>query len=116
MGINILSENGEDMVKKKSYDGVIVAARYTSQGEIDWVRAFERHGFVFLDCVMMKRETLIAHLRDGKRFKTGERITYRGNDFRIKETVHLIEKGVSNVIIAGDAPSSQDSLGNLPII
>ena len=35
------------MIKKKPYDGVIVAARYTPQGEIELVRAFERRGFVF---------------------------------------------------------------------
>ena len=108
------------MIKKKSYDGVVVAARYTSQGEIEWVRAFERHGFVFSDRVMMKRETLVKRLREGKRFKTGERIIYKGNDFKINEEIRLIEKddGADNgcVIIAGDAQSSQDSLGNIPII
>ena len=77
--VDILSENGEKyMIKKKQYDGVIVAARYTPQGEIDWVRAFERHGFVFSDRMNMDRETLLKNLREGKRFKTGERIEISG--------------------------------------
>ena len=102
------------MIKKKPYDGVIVAAHYTSQGEIDWVRAFERHGFVFSDRVMLNRETLVERLQSGKRFKTGERVTYLGNDFRIKDDVRLVELNGGNVVLAGDISSKQDSLGNLP--
>ena len=79
------------MIRKKPYDGVIVAAHYTPQGEIQWVRAFERRGFVFSDRVLMGRETLVQHLQDGKRFKTGERMTYQGNDFKINEDVRLVE-------------------------
>ena len=104
------------MIKKKSYDGVVVAARYTHQGKIDWVRAYERHGFVFSDRVMMDRETLVGHIREGKRFKTGERMAYQGNDFRINADIRLIENDGDSVIVAGEMLSKQDSLGNLPII
>jgi len=104
------------MIKKKSYDGVVVAARYTPQGVIEWVRAFERHGFVFSDRMLMDRETLAEKLRAGKRFKTGERIIYQGNDFKINEDIHLIENDDSNVIIVGETSSNQDSLGYIPVI
>ncbi len=104
------------MIKKKSYDGVVVAARYTPQGKIEWVRAFERHGFVFSDRILMDRETLVENLREGKRFKTGERIIYQGNDFKVNEDIQLIESGDGNVIVAGKTSSNQDLLGDLPII
>lgn len=104
------------MIKKKPYDGVIVAARYTSQGDIDWVRAFVRHGFVFSDRMDMDRETLLKNLREGKRFKTGERITYHGNDFKISDDIQLIENDAGSKIIAGDISKNHDSLGNIPII
>jgi len=104
------------MIKKKPYDGVIVAARYTSQGKIDWVRAFERHGFVFSDRLTMDRQTLIERLREGKRFKTGQRMVYQGNDFKIDEDISLIEIDGESVIVTGEISSKHDSLGNLPII
>jgi hypothetical protein len=117
MANHILSENGGNyMIKKKQYDGVIVAAHYSPQGDIRWVRAFERHGFVFSDRMVMDRETLVERLRDGRRFKTGERITYLGSDFKVGEDVRLIEKDDKNVIVVGDVSSNHDSLGNLPII
>ncbi|MFC1996906.1 hypothetical protein ACFLXI_04780 [Chloroflexota bacterium] len=104
------------MIRKKPYDGVVVAARYTQQGELDWVRAFVRQGFVFSDRLLLDRETLVEHLQEGKRFKTGERMIYHGNDFKIIEDIHLIESDSGNLIIAGTGSSNQDSLGNIPIL
>lgn len=103
------------MIKKKPYDGVVVAVRYSTQGKIEWVRAFERKGFVFTDRMMMNRSDLVERLQDGKRFKTGERMTYQGNDFEIKEDIHILEKNGANVIVAGQATSDRDSL-DIPII
>ena len=103
------------MIRKKKYDGVIVATRYSTHGEIDCVLAFERQGFVFSDRVVMDRETLVERLQDGKRFKTGERIIYQGNDFKVNEDIKLIEKDGGNIIIASGISSEKDSLGDLPI-
>lgn len=115
--VDILSEIGENyMIKKKPYDGVVVAARYSPQGEIEWVRAFVRHGFVFSDRMDMDRETLLKNLREGKKFKTGERITYQGNDFKISDDIQLIESDSGSKIIAGEVSKNRDSLGNIPII
>ena len=115
--VDILSENGEkQMIKKKPYDGVVVAARYTPEGKIDWVRAFVRHGFVFSDRMDMDRETLLKNLREGKKFKTGERIIYLGNDFKILDDIQLIENDGGIQIITGEGSKNQDSLGNIPII
>lgn len=115
--VDILSEIGENyMIKKKPYDGVVVAARYSPQGKIEWVRAFVRHGFVFSDRMDMDRETLLKNLREGKKFKTGERITYQGNDFKISDDIQLIESDSGSKIIAGEVSKNRDSLGNIPII
>ena len=104
------------MIKKKPYDGVVVAVRYTQRGVIEWVRAFERNGFVFSDRVLMDRKTLVERLREGKRFKTGERVIYLGNDFKINEDIRLIENEGGSVVVAGTDSSSHDSLGNIPVI
>ena len=104
------------MIRKKSFDGVIVGARYTSEGKIKWVRAFERHGFVFTDRLLMDRNTLIENLRTGKKFKTGKRLVYQGNDFDVWEDIKLLEEEEDSVIVVGDKQSKEDFLGDLPII
>ena len=68
----------------------------------------------FPDRLLLEREALVERLRDGKRFKTGERVTYHGNDFQINEDIRLVETDGGSIILAGDRSSHQDSLGDLP--
>ena len=103
------------MIKKKPYDGVVTAVHYSPDGNIAWVRAFERHGFVFTDRMNLSREALIERLKEGKKFKTGVRKTYQGSDFEVDGDLQLIEKNGGYVITAGQA-AEKDSLGNLPIL
>jgi hypothetical protein len=104
------------MIKKKKYDGVVVAAHFSADGKIDWVRAFERHGFVFSDRFNMDRETLVQKIKEGKKFKIGQRLTYMGNDFKTGEDIRLIEQNGENIIVAGPYQNAKDDLGNIPII
>ena len=64
----------------------------------------------------LDRDTLIKFLREGKKFKTGERIPYQGNDFRVHDEIQIIENDNDIKIIAGKASENQDSLENVPII
>jgi hypothetical protein len=104
------------MIKKKNYDGVVTAAHFSNEGKIDWVRAFERNGFVFSDRIIMDRETLVKNLQDGKRFKIGVRLKYQGNDFDIKDDIRLVEQDGDKFIVTGDTSANQDYLENIPII
>jgi hypothetical protein len=104
------------MRKKIDYDGVVTAVKYTPEGTIDWVRAFERHGFVFSDRINLDRETLISRIEDGKRFKTGTRKIYLANEFEIKDDIQLAETNGQTIILAGGESSQNDSLGDLPTL
>jgi hypothetical protein len=103
------------MIKKKKYDGVIEAVRYAPDGKIDCVRAYERSGFVFSDWLMLDRESLLERIKNGKRFHTGRRKTFLGNDFDIVDSVRLVGEKGSEVIIAGEAKGKQDNLEGTPI-
>jgi hypothetical protein len=104
------------MVKVKKYDGVIEAVRYTSEGQIDWVRAYERRGFVFTDWLKLDRQTLKERLQTGARFYTGRRKAFHGNDFDIAEVVFLVGEKDNEIIVAGDSQSEKDYLAETPII
>ncbi|MBN1667209.1 MAG: hypothetical protein JW862_08970 [Anaerolineales bacterium] len=104
------------MIRKKSYDGVVETVRYSPEGKIRWVRAYERHGFVFTDHFLMDRETLLERLKAGKRFYTGERQVYMGSDFTIKTPLRLVQQAGQDYIVAGDANGEQDRLEGVPII
>ncbi|MBL7164655.1 MAG: hypothetical protein ISS57_18865 [Anaerolineales bacterium] len=103
------------MIKKKKFDGVIEAAHYAPNGQIEWVRAYERTGFVFTDWLKLDRPTLVGRLRDGARFYTGQRKAYLGNDFDIAEAVRLEGVEYSEIVVAGEAKGEQDHLEGVPV-
>jgi hypothetical protein len=102
--------------KVKKYDGVIEAVRYDPAGKIDWVRAYERYGFVFSDKKKLDRQTLIERLKAGERFLVGHRVTYMGNDFEVSEPVKLVQRNGDEYILAGESQGNQDHLKDVPII
>ncbi len=103
------------MIRKKKYDGVIEAVHYAPDGKIEWVRAYERKGFVFTDWLQLERSTLVEKLKDGARFHVGHRKAQMGNDFEIMAAIRLEGKEGSEVIIAGASKGESDHLEGVPI-
>ena len=102
--------------KKKPYDGVVVAVRYAPTGDIAWVRAFERRGFVFSDRIVLDRATLLERLKAGQKFKTGRRIPRMGADFEVFEDVRVIGRDDKPVIASSTGQPARDDLSGLPLL
>ncbi len=103
------------MIRKKKYDGVIEAVRYGSDGNIAWVRAYERSGFVFSDWLMLDRASLVEQLKNGKRYLLGQRKPFLGNDFELADPISLVgEEGVEK-IVSGDNKGEKDYLEGIPL-
>ncbi len=103
-------------MSKIKYDGVVEAAHYKPDGQLDWVRVYERRGAVFSDCLVLNREAFIRQLRSGKRYMVGERILNLGGMFNVTQPVHLFNQDGRQVIVVGDAQASTDELNGVPII
>jgi hypothetical protein len=101
---------------KIKYDGVIEAAHYQSDGQLDWVRVYERRGAGFSDRILLSREAFVEQLKAGKRYMVGERILNLGGQFNVSQPVHLQQKDRKPVIVIGDAQSASDNLTGVPII
>jgi hypothetical protein len=100
---------------KINYDGVVEAVRYKPNGEIDWVRAYERRGPAFSDWLLIDRDRLVKLLKSGKRFVVGERIPYMAGTFKVSKPIRLVDKGSQEIIVTGDA-AGQDRLEGVPLI
>lgn len=92
-------------------DGVIEAVHYTAGGKIAVVRAYERHGVVWSDHVLLERKELSERLQHGKRFVVGERKIYFGSVFKTGTAVHQIE---GNIVTEGQT-SKHDLLIGVPV-
>lgn len=71
----------------KKLDGVIEAVRYTPDGKIALVRAYERRGATYSDHLLISRDDLIRRLKAGKRFVVGVRKEFLASTFDIKSEV-----------------------------
>jgi hypothetical protein len=96
---------------RKKLDGVIEAVRYTPDGKIAVVRAYERHGVVWSDHVLLERKELSERLNQGKLFVVGERKIYLGSVFETGKAVHQIE---DNIVTEGQT-SARDLLNGVPV-
>ncbi len=96
---------------RKKLDGIIEAVRYTHGGKIEVVRAYERHGVVWSDWVLLDRHALSELLRKGKRFVVGERKTYLGSVFNTGVPVYQLQ---DNIVTEGQK-STRDLLDGVPV-
>jgi len=92
-------------------DGIIEAVRYEPDGRIDLVRAYERHGTVWSDRILIGRKDLAERLKSGGRFAAGRRKEYLGNVFETGPAVRL-EQG--SIVTTGQTVK-RDLLSDVPL-
>ncbi len=101
---------------KINYDGVVEAAHFKPDGQLDWVRVYERRAAVFSDRIILSREAFIKQLKAGKHYMVGERIENMGGMFNVSQPVRLLERDGKQVIVVGDALTTTDEMIGVPII
>jgi hypothetical protein len=75
----------------KLVDGVIESVRYKN-GQISFVRAYERRGKSYSDRVVVDRKTLLERLQKGLQYVIGSREELRGNTFNLGKPVMLVKQ------------------------
>jgi hypothetical protein len=99
----------------KKFDGVIEAVRYTSTGQIDFVRAYEWRGMAFSDRVLLDRKTLLERLKARKRFVTGQRQVLLGGTFDSARAVDLVQHE-GREFVSTRANAASDELEGVPVL
>jgi len=103
-------------MERIKYDGVLEAAHFNPDGQVEWVRVYERKGAAFSDRVLLSREAFIKQLSNGKRYMVGERILNLGGKFNVSQPVHLVKKDGKQIIVAGDNQATAVELAGVPIL
>jgi len=101
---------------KVKIDGVIEAVHYTPQGQIAWVRAFERRGPTFSERVLIDRPNLVSRLKAKEHFVIGRRIPQWASTFETSASVRLVQADGRELIVAGNASADHDLLDGAPLI
>ena len=100
----------------KKPDGVVEVVHYGPDGQVAWVRAYERRGPTYTDQRLLTRAELVERLKAGKRFFAGWRIPYRASTFHTHAAVRLHEHGGRELLLTDDHPTDRDDLTGIPII
>ncbi len=103
------------MAKQKA-DIVIETVRYKPNGEMDWVRVYERRGPTFSDLIILSREELVKCLRDGQKVFAGKRIPFMASTFELSRPVILKQNSGSLVILTENTQANHDKLEDVPLI
>ena len=101
---------------KEKIDGVVEAVHYTPDGQVDWVRVYERRGPTFSDRVLLDRSSLIKRLKDRKRFVIGQRKTLWASTFETTSSLQLVRKSGREIIVSGESSADRDSLPGAGLI
>jgi hypothetical protein len=102
------------MAKKTKLDGVIVAARYLPDGQVDWVRAYLRRGPTYSDHVLLTRQEVIGQIKTGKNFVVGSRVEFQASTFNIKLLVRVKEENGQEILVTGRSLTGHDYLEGVP--
>lgn len=101
---------------KVKYDGVVEAVRYNPDGKVGWVRAFVRRGPTFSDRVLLDRQTLIDHLKSGKKFMAGKRVPFMASTFETSQPMRLHNEDGQELLVIGEQQGKRDQLEGVPLI
>ena len=97
----------------KKFDGIIEAVHYKN-GQIVTVRAYERRGATFSDCVLIERKDLLERIKSGKKFLTGVRKEYLASTFQEGKPVQIMNRDGKD-FISTRAGADRDELEQVPM-
>ena len=98
------------------FDGVIEAVHYHPDGQVAWVRVYERRGSTFSDVVLLDRDTLVNRLKAGKKFTGGRRLPLLASTFELYQPVRLVRQEGKELLVTGESQVEHDSLTGFPIL
>ena len=103
-------------MKKKPADIIIEAARLKPNGQLDYVRAYQRRGATYSDCVLLTRSELLEQLLKGKAVATGQRTNLLASTFINITQVRVVPSADRFIITSGSLRATQDELPEVPTL
>jgi hypothetical protein len=101
---------------QKKYDGVIEAVHYGPDGQVEWVRAYQRRGPAWSDRVILQRPELIREIQSGKKFMLGQRVQYMAGTFEVTVPVQVSGPTGKEILVTSESKTGGDLLEGAPVI
>jgi hypothetical protein len=101
---------------KPKYDTVVEAVHYQPDGQVDWVRVYDRRGPTFSDWLILNRAELVNSIKAGKRVVTGRRVQQMASTFEVDDKLRLVQSSGGEVLVAGNGEAAKDHLPGVPMV
>jgi hypothetical protein len=101
---------------RPKFDGVVEAVHYKADGQVEWVRAYLRRGATYSDRILLDRQTLLEHLKSGKRIVAGQRVPLMASTFEVSKPLRFIPQNGRDILVVDDIQANQDCLEGVPVI
>jgi len=101
---------------KQKIDGVIEAVHYSPDGQVAWVRAYERRGSAFSDVVLISRDELVKRLKGGQKFVAGTRKIFLAGTFETSHPLKLAQQNGKEYLTIHDDQPERDHLDGVPVV
>ena len=102
-------------MKKESIDGVVEAVHYSQDGQVAYVRAYQRRGPTFSDVVLIQRDDLVKLIKSGSIYYTGERICSMGTEFKTFDKLQVVPTREGEILLTSSA-GNMENLGSTPLL
>jgi hypothetical protein len=102
-------------MKKETIDGVVEAVHYSADGQVAYVRAYQRRGPTFSDVVLIQRDDLVKSIKSGSNYYTGERICGIGTEFKTFEKLQVVPTKAGEILLTSPE-GSLENLGITPLL
>jgi hypothetical protein len=97
-------------MSKQKYDGVIEAVHYSPEGQVEWVRVYQRRGPAWSDRVIIHRAELVDEIKSGKKIVIGKRVAFMAGTFDIGAPVLLAGLPGKESLVVSNTTADRDNL------
>jgi hypothetical protein len=104
------------IMAKTKFDVVVEAVRYGPDGQVEWVRGYERRGATFTDLVIIPRQDLVERLKAGQVFVAGRRIAQMASTFEVSTPLILVHQNGRDLVVTQAGQQAKDDLAGVPIL
>ncbi len=98
------------------FDGVVEAVHYSPDGQVEWVRVYERRGSTFSDRLIYDRKTFVEKLKSGRKYVAGQRISFVASTFDVLWPITLVKNKTHEYISTSDESVGKDILAGVPMV
>jgi hypothetical protein len=93
----------------------VEAVHYSQDGQVAYVRAYQRRGPTFSDVVLIQRDDLVKLIKSGSIYYTGERICSMGTEFKTFEKLQVVPTREGEILLTSQE-GKLETLGITPLI